>query len=219
MGLKTCKPNWLRKCELCFWFERIVESEYQMVICKKILAGCCSLFVLCSSSLVAAEIDFSIAPKAGMNDYDWTLTVPYNWENDAQTNQISIQGLVESVHGFCLEIETFPGETSENPDTVIFHPYTDSWPVSDNDGSGDQSKIRLWLDGVPDDVTGYWQLDIENGGGLVDFRLGMTRLNLNRSRCTTGQSHTPWLRIGLEDGRGNRVLANGNMTTGAPPVP
>lgn len=155
-----------------------------------------------------------------MGVLDWTFTTPHVWSDDG----VTIGGILNSENGFCLELETFRGKISSNPDTEFWHPYTQFWPVSENDGHGKQSKIRLWLDGSPsglNSLAGYWQLTIYKGelDNSEDFALGMTRLNITRSACTTAQSHTPWLRIGIVNGLGNQVLANGNLTSGAPSVP
>lgn len=183
--------------------------------------------VLLTAAVLFAEIRWDLQP-AGTDAYSWTLTQHWrfnytglgtqamdhaNCNNNPSTctyhpiggdggysNTFWGTSGTSGAAAECLEVTTWPGTVTTNPDTVIevLDPASNTWKyISDDYNDTYQSHARIWIEGTG---TGSSQLRIRpysTADNADDFKVTITRradLNNNIS-CTSGQTDIPWVQI------------------------
>jgi len=98
----------------------------------------------------------------------------------------------------CLEVTTLPGQYTSNPDTVIeVQDNSGNWlMISDDVGQTWQSHARIWIEAVTTTMAFHLRIRAYSSyHNLDEFVVAITRRDLNKSQCTSGQTAIPWVQI------------------------
>jgi|GEM_PF-6481760 len=97
----------------------------------------------------------------------------------------------------CLEVATYPGAFTSNPDTMIETYDSGVWRMVNDDFAGTwQSKARIWVE--PVNTTMIFGLRVRAyspSHNLDDFDITITRRDITKSQCTSGQTTIPWVQV------------------------
>jgi hypothetical protein len=170
-----------------------------------------SAIVVLTSGTLNARITWNLRPP-GTNTYDWTLRQHWSYNRygasagyggcsgDCYYHSLGSDEPDVSWGGaqpFCLEVTTYAGQYTPNPDTVIEVEISGNpWQlISDDFGGTLQSHARIWIQPVMTTMVvrlrvrpyGPW-------GNNDEFFVTITRRDLTKSQCTSGQS-LPWAQI------------------------
>lgn len=174
-----------------------------------------AVLTLAATSL--AKITWDLKPS-GLGNWDWTLKQHWTF------NRLNGTGAYGSCNGNCsyhslggdysdpdvswggpghaapecLEVTTYPGAFTSNPDTVIeVLDANQVWQrINDDFGGTLQSHARIWIEPVLTTMTFHLRVRAYNSGhNSDDFYVGITRRDVSKATCTSGQSTIPWLQI------------------------
>jgi len=188
-----------------------------------------SAAVLLTAATSLARVTWNLKP-AGMGDYDWTLK--QHWEFNRTGASSSLGNCVQNCnyHSYgadepdvswgtsdpngnnrtaapeCLEIQTYAGIITANPDTVIdVKDQNGTWQLVNDDFGGGGSRIsraRIWIDNLVTTMTFHMRIraysSVHNSD---DFYVTTTRRDFGanvataRAACTSGQTTIPWVQV------------------------
>jgi hypothetical protein len=173
--------------------------------------------VLLTAAVLFADIRWDLQP-AGTGAFDWTLTQHWrfnftgggNSNLPSCNNDCSYHPIGDNTYGGntfwggshaapeCLELTTWPGTVTTNPDTVIevLDPATNSWKyISDDYGGTHQSHARVWFEGAGTASSFLRVRAYSSYDNSDDFKFTITRRDLTKAQCTSGQTAIPWVQI------------------------
>jgi hypothetical protein len=171
--------------------------------------------VLLTAAVSLAEIRWDLQPP-GTNAYDWTLTQHWRYmEGGAGNSNYGCSASDCSYHPIgesntfwggapnsgapeCLEVTTLPTTTTLNPDTVIevYDSNANQWKyINDDFGGTYQSHARIWFEGSGTRSSLVRVRAYSSSHNSDDFKITITRRDLTKAACTSGQSSIPWAQI------------------------
>jgi hypothetical protein len=170
------------------------------------------------ASVSSAKITWNLKPT-GMGDYDWTLRQHWNFNKTGGSgtygpctnNNCNYHSLGDFNDGAdvswggpgkaapeCLEVTTYPGAFTSNPDTVIeVVDEGSNWQrISDDFGGTLQSHARIWIEPVNTTMTFHLRIRAYSSGhNTDDFDVTITRRDISKAACTSNQTTIPWVQI------------------------
>jgi hypothetical protein len=173
--------------------------------------------VLLTVATSLARITWDLQP-AGTGAYDWTLTQHWTFNvtgggdsnlPSCSNHDCSYHPIGDNTYGGntvwgpnaapeCLELTTWPGTLTTNPDTVIevLDPATNSWKyISDDYGNTFQSHARVWFEAAGTASSFLRVRAYSSYRNSDDFQITITRRDLTKAQCTNGQTAIPWVQI------------------------
>jgi len=176
-----------------------------------------SAVVLMTAATSLAKVTWDLQPS-GTGTYDWTLRQHWFFDEQGATDAYgggctamapcSFHSLANVVSwggpGMaapeCLELTTYPGNPwdTPNPDTVIeVSDQNNAWQMVNDDYGGTwQSHARVWIEPIRTTMTAKLRVRAYSSAhNSDDFYVGITRRDLTKSQCTSGQSTIPWVQI------------------------
>ncbi len=175
-----------------------------------------AIFLQATTSL--AKITWNLQP-AGTGAYDWTLRQHWRFNEQGASSQYAPTcGGGCSYHSLgsdsndkdvswggpnmakpeCLEVTTYRGAYTSNPDTMIeVLDGSNAWQVvSDDFGGTYQSRARIWIEAAKTTMTfGLRVRSYRPANNSDDFDIAITRRDITKSQCTSGQTTIPWVQI------------------------
>jgi len=166
-----------------------------------------------------ARITWDLKP-AGTGSYDWTLRQHWTFNRTGASgnygpcnSDCNYHSLGESGDGGggvvswggpgraapeCLEVTTYPGAFTANPDTVIEVDVSgQGWQmVSDDFGGTWQSHARIWIEPVVTTMVFHLRVRAYSSShNSEDFNVTITRRDLTKAQCTSDQTTIPWVQV------------------------
>jgi hypothetical protein len=177
---------------------------------------------VCAAALLTAQpafarITWDLKPT-GTNNYDWTLRQHWhynrtgasagygscygncNYHSLGADNDPDVSwGGPGNAAPECLEVTTYPGQYTSNPDSVIdvLDSNTGTWLlISDDFGGTYQSHARIWIEAPVTTLSAHLRVRPYGYYSNSDeFYVTITRRDLTKSQCTSGQTSIPWVQI------------------------
>jgi hypothetical protein len=170
--------------------------------------------MLTTAATSLAKITWDLKPS-GTGAYDWTLRQHWTFDESGGTGVYGSCNGNCSYHSIgtnvawveengsksapeCLELTTYPGRGTPNPDTVIEVLDTSNlWQrISDDYGGTLQSHARIWIQPVVTTMTFALRVRSYSSAHNGDeFYVGITRRDISKASCTSGQTTIPWVQI------------------------
>lgn len=172
--------------------------------------------LLLQPTMSFAKITWNLKP-VGTGSYDWTLRQHWRFNRtgasgnygpcngDCNYHSLGDFGDADVSWGgpgkaapVCLEITTYPGAFTANPDTVIEMVDTSNdWQrISDDFGGTLLSHARIWIEPVTTTMTFHLRIRAYSSShNSDDFDVTITRRDITKAQCTSDQTTIPWVQF------------------------